>query len=305
MNLRDLRYLVAIAEQGHFGRAAKACNVSQPTLSGQVRRLEEFLGVLIFERRAREVVPTDVGRRVLAHARQVLLHADAIEAEARSSHDPLSGPIRLGIIPTLGPYLMPLVFGPLAVRCPALTIELWEDVTPNLIQRLREGGLDAAIIASDDGQGEFGVLPLFTEPFLAVLPPRHPLAGRPVVDADELAGDMLVLADGHCLRDQALAACGREDAAGRALRASSLETLVNMVAAGHGTTLAPVLASAMAASRSVEIVPLRPAIARRVQLISRTTFPKRAALQALAEVVREQASARIGRGAARTIQRQT
>jgi LysR family transcriptional regulator, hydrogen peroxide-inducible genes activator len=119
VNLRDLRYILAIAEHGHFGRAAEACSVGQPTLSGQVRRLEDYLGVALFERQTRGVVPTDVGRRVLDHARQALAHADAIEAEARAARDPFAGPLRLGVIPTLGPYLMPLVFGSLGARSPS------------------------------------------------------------------------------------------------------------------------------------------------------------------------------------------
>jgi LysR family hydrogen peroxide-inducible transcriptional activator len=289
MNLRDFRYLVAIAEHGHFGRAAAACHVSQPTLSGQVRRLEDYLGVTIFERQTRGVVATDVGERILHHARQILGHADAIEAEARAAHDPLAGPVRLGVIPTLGPYLMPLVFGALGARYPKLVIELWEDVTHQLVDLLRDSRVDAVLIATEVPGADLASDPLFDEPFLAVLPEKHRLALAARVHVEDLAPDMLVLADGHCLRQQVLAACSRRDAQSSALRAASLETLINMVAAGYGTTLMPLLAAQAMTLRGVAVRPLAVSASRTVRVVSRKGFRRGPALEALAEVIREAA----------------
>ncbi|HYC02183.1 MAG TPA: LysR substrate-binding domain-containing protein [Azospirillaceae bacterium] len=283
MNLRDLRYLIALGEHRHFGRAAEACHVSQPTLSGQLRKLEERLGVDLFERTSKWVVPTEVGERLLAHARRAVEAADALEAEARAARDPLVGPLKLGVIPTLGPYLMPLLFAPLRQAYPRLEIELWEDVTANLLERLQARKLDAVMIATTPPP-ELEEAPLFTEPFLAALSPGHALAGRQRVDAADLSADLLVLADGHCLRDQALAACARGDMG--ALRAASLETLVNMVAAGYGSTLIPGLAAGAMRGRDVTLLPLSDGVARTVRLVSRPTFPRAKALSALAETVR-------------------
>ena len=205
MNLRDLRYLLAVAEHGHFGRAAEACGISQPTLSVQLRRLEEMLGVALFERTSRAVVPTDACERLIGHVRGAVAEADAILALARSLRDPLAGGFRLGIIPTLAPYLLPLVFGPLREALPALEVEPWEDQTAALLDRLRAHELDAALLGTEVDGPDLASEPLFAEPFLAGLPPEHPLAALAEVPEEELAGDILVLADGHCLRDQALA----------------------------------------------------------------------------------------------------
>ncbi|GEO13666.1 LysR family transcriptional regulator [Microvirga aerophila] len=290
MNLRDLRYILAIAEHGHFGRAAKACHVSQPTLSGQVRRLEDYLGVAIFERRTRSVVPTEVGRRILDHARQALAHADAIEGEARAARDPFAGPLRLGVIPTVGPYLMPLVLRPLRARHPMLSVELWEDVTDDLIERLRDGTLDGILVGTEVPGADLASVPLFEEPFLAVLPATHPLAHAGRLEGRDLAPDMLVLADPHCLRDQTLAACGGHDARARALRAASLETLVNMVAAEYGTMVIPMLAARVSAVRDVVVRPLVGGVGRTVRLVSRKSFQRGPALDAVADVIREAAN---------------
>jgi LysR family hydrogen peroxide-inducible transcriptional activator len=214
MNLRDLRYLLAVAEHEHFGRAARACGISQPTLSVQVRKLEELLGVALFERTSKAVAPTAACERLIGHARAAVAEAEAMLAVARDLRDPLAGRFRLGIIPTLAPYLLPLVFAPLRAALPALEVEPWEDQTAALLDRLRAHELDAALLASEVDGPDLASRPLFDEPFLAGLPPEHPLAGRAVVTEADLARDILVLADGHCLRDQALAArwagrCGR------------------------------------------------------------------------------------------------
>jgi LysR family hydrogen peroxide-inducible transcriptional activator len=285
MNLRDLRYLLAVAEQGHFGRAAEACGIRQPTLSVQLRKLEDMLGVALFERTSRNVVPTSACERLLGHVRAAVAEADAILAVARDLRDPLAGRFRLGIIPTLAPYLLPLVFAPLREALPALEVEPWEDQTGALLERLRAHDLDAVLLATEADGPDLTSQPLFTEPFLAALPPEHPLAAREVVTEAELARDILVLADGHCLRDQALTACGQSGALGGALRAASLSTLLNMVAAGYGTTLVPGLAAGAAQDAGIVLRKLAGGAGRTVRIAWRTSFPRRAAAEAVGEVI--------------------
>lgn len=285
MNLRDLRYLLAVAEYRHFGRAAEACGISQPTLSVQVRKLETLLGVALFERTSRAVVPTAACDRLIGHVRAAVAEADAILAEARTLHDPLAGRLRLGIIPTLAPYLLPLIFAPLREALPALEVEPWEDQTTALIERLRAHELDAALLATEVDGSDLANRPLFAEPFLAALPAEHPLAGRDVVAEADLARDILVLADGHCLRDQALAVCGRGDGSGGTLRAASLSTLLNMVAAGYGTTLVPGLAAGAAQDAGIVLRPLAAPAGRTVRIAWRARFPRRAAVEAVGEVI--------------------
>ncbi len=285
MNLRDLRYLLAVVEHEHFGRAAKACGISQPTLSVQVRKLEELLGVALFERTSKTVTPTVACERLIGHARAAVAEAEAILAVARNLRDPLAGRFRLGIIPTLAPYLLPLVFAPLREALPALEVEPWEDQTMALLERLRAHELDAALLATEVDGPDLASQPLFAEPFLAALPPEHPLAGREMVAEADLARDILVLADGHCLRDQALAACGHNGALGGALRASSLSTLLNMVAAGYGTTLIPGLAAGAAQDAGIVLRPLAARAGRTVRIAWRAHFPRRAAVEAVGEVI--------------------
>ena len=285
MNLRDLRYLLAVAEHEHFGRAAKACGVSQPTLSVQIRKLEEQMGVALFERTSKTAAPTAACQQLIGHARAAVTSAEAIIATARNLRDPLSGRFRLGIIPTLAPYLLPLVFAPLREALPALELEPWEDQTTALLERLRAHELDAALLATEvDGQ-DLMSQPLFAEPFLAALPPDHPLAGRSVIAETDLARDILVLADGHCLRDQTMEACGNDAALGGALRASSLSTLLNMVAAGYGTTLIPGLAAGAAQDAGIVLRPLAARAGRTVRIVWRTHFPRRPAVEAVGEVI--------------------
>ena len=285
MNLRDLRYLLAVADHGHFGRAAEACGVSQPTLSVQLRRLEEMLGVTLFERTSKAVAPTTACQRLIGHVRAAVAEADAILAVAASLRDPLSGRFRLGIIPTLAPYLLPLVFAPLRESLPGLEVEPWEDQTAALLERLRAHELDAALLATEVDGPELASRALFDEPFLAALPPEHRLATRPTVAEEELAPDILVLADGHCLRDQALAACGRSGALGGSLRAASLSTLLNMVSAGYGTTLIPGLAAGAAEDAGIVLRPLAAQAGRTVRIAWRARFPRRAAVEAVGEVI--------------------
>jgi LysR family hydrogen peroxide-inducible transcriptional activator len=285
LNLRDLRYVLAVAEHAHFGRAAEACGISQPTLSVQVRKLEELLGVAMFERTSKSVVPTDACTLLIDHVRAALAEADTLLAVARTLRDPLAGRLRLGIIPTLAPYLLPLIFAPLRAALPALEIEPWEDQTEALLRRLHAHELDAALLATEVIGTELESRPLFNEPFLAALPPEHPLAGRAMVAEADLAQDILVLTDGHCLRDQALAACGRNGALNGTLRAMSLPTLLNMVAAGYGTTLIPGLAAGAAQDAGIVLRPLFAEVGRTVRIAWRSSFPRRVALEAVGEVI--------------------
>jgi LysR family transcriptional regulator, hydrogen peroxide-inducible genes activator len=290
MNLQELSYFVAVAEHRHFGRAAQACHVSQPTLSGQLLKLEQQLGVTLFERNNRSVSITPVGEKILEHARRALEEAGLVESVAKTSRDQLVGPLKLGVIPTLAPYLIPLILGPLREAYPRLTIELWEDVTVSLLERLRSQRLDAALLATEIPESDLTTVVLFDEPFLAALPSSHRLASRKRIDQADLADDLLVLADGHCLAGQAREACGRTRRIGdalpqRALQAASLETLANLVAAGYGTTLAPQLAASSMERRGVVLRPLLGKASRTIRLASRPTFPRPKALQALVRVI--------------------
>lgn len=285
MNLRDLRYLLAVAEHEHFGRAAKACGVSQPTLSVQIRKLENLVGVALFERGSKTAAPTAACLQLIGHARAAVTAAEAILATARNLRDPLAGRVRLGIIPTLAPYLLPLIFGPLREALPTLRVEPWEDQTAALLERLRAHELDAALLATEVDGPDLVSLPLFDEPFLAALPPEHPLTVRKEVAEMDLARDILVLADGHCLRDQTIAACGEGAALGGALRASSLSTLLNMVAAGYGTTLIPGLAAGVAQDAGITLRPLTGRAGRTVRIAWRAHFPQRTAVEAVGEVI--------------------
>lgn len=293
MNLRDLRYIVAVANLGHFGKAAEACHVSQPTLSGQILKLEDELGVTIFERAGKSCILTPAGEQLLELARRVVDAADDLVACARASRDPMQGPLRLGVIPTLGPYLMPFVLPAAREKMPATPLLLVEDLTSRLVESVTSGRLDAAIIASDPESSALECLALFDEPFLLVLPVDHPLAKKKIVDAMAIdPQSLLLLADGHCLRDQALELCRQADLDDGTLadmRATSLQTLLHMTAAGYGLTLLPALALAgdHALPKTVRARPLKGARASRgVRLAYRPTTPREPAIRALAELIR-------------------
>ena len=295
MNLQDLRYLVSVAEHRHFGRAAEACNVSQPTLSSQIRKLEDDLGVTLLERTNKRVDLTPVGVHIVAHAREALAQARAMEQVAQAARDPLVGPLRLGVIPTLAPYLMPLILRPLRKAHPELALELWEDQTRHLIEGLRSHRLDAVLLATAADAPEITEIELFREPLLAALPPDHRLAGADAIEESAIANELLVLAEGHCLAAQALTACGSKDGAlrselQRSVQAATLETLVNLVAAGYGATLIPALAAESLGRLGIVIRPLAGDSARTIRLASRPGFPRAQALRALEKVIREQLS---------------
>lgn len=291
MNLQEIKYFVAVADHRHFGRAAEACHVSQPTLSSQLRKLEDHLGVVLFERTNKRVALTPMGRRLLVHARDSLREAELLESTAKAAGDPLVGPLKLGIIPTVAPYLMPLILKPLRKECPGLSIEFWEDLTGPIVHLLSTQKLDAALIATDLRRGsDLTSVALFTEPFLAAVPETHPLASRTRIGAKDLADDLLALADGHCLADQALAACGKRRARLGPFQASTLDTLVNLVAAGYGTTLIPGLTAGLFRNRNIVLRPLKERMARTIRLASRTSFPRPQALRALGKIIRQAVS---------------
>lgn len=244
MNIRDLKYLVAVAEHKHFGHAADACFVSQPTLSTQLKKLEEELGVTLIERTNRQVMLTEVGEDVVARAQQVLRDVDELVHTAEEYADPLGGNFRLGIIPTVAPYLLPKILGPLRKTFPKLKMHLTEGQTAVISQMLREGDLDAVILALPLDEDNVVEYELYSEPFYFAVSRQHPKANRKSVTLEDLENEeVLLLEDGHCLRDQALDVCNSHNAVENTnFRATSLETLRQMVAANVGITLMPELA---------------------------------------------------------------
>jgi LysR family hydrogen peroxide-inducible transcriptional activator len=292
MTLRELRYLVALADHGHFGRAAEACHVSQPTLSTQLKKLENDLGVVFFERTNKALRITPIGRKIVDQARKVLADADALVELSRETAAPLVGSLTLGVIPTLGPYLLPWLLPLLRHAYPDLRFVLHENLTDDLIERLRSHRIDAALLALPiKGEG-LETRPLFDEPFFFACPREHPLAREKMVSDVELRSEkLLLLTDGHCLRDQALAVCGQREApvdneAGD-FRATSLETLRQLVAAGLGSTLMPALAVAGAKDQGFAVRPLTTDASRRIGLVWRRAYPKGADLELLAQVIRD------------------
>jgi LysR family hydrogen peroxide-inducible transcriptional activator len=289
--LRQLQYAVAVADAASFRGAAQRCRVSQPALSAQVAQLEGALGVALFERTTRKVWPTGAGRELLARARAVLREADDLATLARRAADPLAGPLRLGVIPTIAPYLLPALGRALGRALPRL-LPLWvEDKTAALVAAVESGDLDAALLAAEADLGALTYEALAVDPFVLAAARRHPL-GRATGAArlSDLEGQpVLLLDDGHCLRDQALSVCGRAHAEELAFRATSLPTLVQLAARGLGVTLLPSLAVATEARRAGLRVRrfVDPAPGRTLALAWRRSSPLDAALRRLAETLRE------------------
>ena len=302
MNLRDLEYAVCLAGEGQFRRAAARCHVSQPTLSAQIAKLEDELGVQLFERGARSATPTVNGRALIRQAQIVLDEVERLKALARTGQDPLQGPFHLGVIPTAGPYLLPLLLPVLRQRWPQLQLLLREEQTAPLLDRLRAGSLDAAILSLPLDGTDLRWELLLSEPILVALPRCHKLAGRAQVAPDALASEpILLLEEGHCLRDQSLAVC---DAAGLARRrddaqAAGLESLRQMVMAGIGIALVPELAT-LAPFGAGDLAVYRrfaaPEPTRELALAWRRSFPRGDALEGLARGLREAVTARPGAG---------
>ncbi len=294
MNLRDLQYLVAVADHLHFRQAAEASFVSQPTLSTQIKKLEAELGVALIERNPRQVTLTEVGRQVVERARVVLAEADHIRAIADQARDPESGSLRLGVFPTLAPYLLPHVVGAIHDRFPKLELLLVEEKTEVLLARLRDGHLDVALLALPVHGHNLDVVPLFTEDFVLAVPADHRLADseEPVELASLIDEHMLLLEEGHCLRDQALEVCQLAGVSERrGFRATSLETLRQMVAAGVGITLLPRLAvqAPVPMSPGIRLRPFRAPVPRReIALCARPTSVYRGLLPDLATILRRE-----------------
>jgi LysR family hydrogen peroxide-inducible transcriptional activator len=274
MKLRDLEYLVALDEEGHFARAAERCFVSQPTLSGQLKKLEDELGVLLVERSSRQVVMTEVGRAVAAQARQVLAGAREIKGIAESFHDPMAGALQLGLIPTIAPYLLPLIMPRLKAAYPDLKLWLHEQQTQVLMERLRRAELDLLILALPVPSHDFEQVDLFREPFQLAVPRDDALAGKGLATLADLQGrEVMLLEEGHCLREHALDVCFSGGASEYgAFHATSLETLRHMVGEGMGITLIPKLAIPQHLSRgdAVRYLPFEtPAPSRRIGMLYR------------------------------------
>jgi len=290
MNLKDLKYLVALADTGHFGRAAQLTFVSQPTLSAQLKKLEEYLGVKLVERHPKNVQLTEVGKEVVARARRMLSDGDEIVALARNNTDPLAGKLKVALIPTIGPYLLPRVMLKLRKALPQLGLMLYEYQTEELLKRLRDGDIDLGILALPVDQEGLESRRLYREEFTVALPSDNPLAQKQTIKATDLKGQtLLLLEDGHCLRDQALEVCSRIDVReAEDFRASSLETLRHMVVAGLGVTLMPELAveSPFGSQRGLVIRPFsKPAPARTVGAVWRKSTTRRAAIEAVCETI--------------------
>ncbi len=297
MTLTELRYILAVARERHFGRAASSCFVSQPTLSVAVRKLEDELGVKLFERTGSEVVPTPVGQQVVAQASRVLEEAGAIRRIAEQGRDPLSGVLRLGVIYTVGPYLLPHLVPRLREQAPRMPLVIEENFTANLAGQLVNGHVDAAILSLPFSQNGICTCPVYEEPFRVVMPSGHAWAARRQIAAPELAGEhLLLLGSGHCFRDQVLRACPDcqpssdldDSGVQRGMEGSSLETVRHMVASGLGITVLP---ASSVAPPDDELLVVRdfapPAPRRTVAVAWRRSFPRTEAIEVLCRTIRE------------------
>ncbi|MGE8281465.1 MAG: LysR substrate-binding domain-containing protein [Stenotrophomonas sp.] len=293
MNLRDLKYLVALAEHKHFGRAAAASFVSQPTLSTQIKKLEEELGVPLVERAPRKVMLTPAGREAAARARSIVAEVDQMKEAARRARDPEAGTVRLGIFPTLGPYLLPHVVPAIRQRFPQLEMLLVEEKSDVLLAQLRNGQLDAALLALPVADDQLHTEFLFEEPFVLAAPEGHPLTARSSLTLDDLSDQrLLLLQDGHCLRDQALDVCHMAGALEKSeFQATSLETLRQMVAANVGVTLLPMLAvkPPVARSENVRLIPFKgdPHPNRRIAMVWRRSSAMGSFLEQFAQLFKQ------------------
>jgi len=289
MTLTELRYVVAVADERHFGRAAERCYVSQPSLSAAIKNLEEELGVLIFERGKGEVLVTPIGAEVVAQARRALAEAGRVKSVAEQGRNPLEGPLRLGVIHTVAPYLLPDLVAALARSAPRMPLDIEENLTANLDGMLKSGLIDAAIVALPYGEPGITVRPLYSEAFRVILPAKHRWARRHAIRADELAAENLLLLNaGHCFRDQVLDACREfSRAPHQGKQGNSLETIRNMVTSGIGISVLP--ATALTPKYATPLVKAidfaSPAPSRRIVLASRDAFSRRAALDAIAEAI--------------------
>ncbi len=296
MTLNELRYIVAVARERHFGHAAEACFISQPTLSVAVKKLEEELGVSLFERRKGEVTVTPIGEQIVAQAQRVLEEASGIRQIARQGQDQLDGPLRLGAIYTIGPYLLPHLIPVIAERAPKMPLVIEENYTASLSDKLKRGELDVIVISLPFEEPGVLTLPLYREPFVLLLPSSHPLNQKPDFEIRDLGKeDVLLLGAGHCFRDQVIKVCPQcirrsssEGGAAQTLEGGSLETIRYMVASGLGVTILP--CSAAGAERfSERLLTIRrfgaDAPSRVVALAWRKSFPRPRAIEVLRDAV--------------------
>jgi len=291
MTLQELRYIVALADTGHFGKAAEACYISQSTLSTQIKKLEDFLGVMLFDRSLKHVALTPIGQEIVSSARLILDEANRIRELARQTGDPMERTINLGVIPTLGPYYLPHVLTLLHKKYPKLRLLLREEMTPHVLAHLADGKLDAALLALPINDANLEVVPLFKEPFLAAVPASHKLAHAGKIKIHELAeAGLLLLEEGHCLREHALEACHLDGLQNEEISATSLETLRQMVGMGLGVTLIPVLASG-GTTADVSQVALRPLAApgasRTIGLVWRKRSPLAVTMEQLVQSLKD------------------
>ena len=294
MTLTELRYIVAVAREKHFGRAAEACFVSQPTLSVSIKKLEEELDVRIFERGTSEVSVTPLGQDIVRQAQAVIEQAAQLKEIAKRGKDPVAGPLRLGVIYTIGPYLLPDLVKQAIDKVPQMPLVLQENFTAKLLEMLRTGELDCAIMAEPFPDAGLASAPLYDEPFMVALPKAHELARRTSVSAEELKREtMLLLGTGHCFRDHVLEVCPEyarfsSDAEGirKSFEGSSLETIKYMVASGMGITVVPQLSVSKDFNGHVTYIPFTPPVpTRRVVLAWRRTFTRYEAIAALRNAI--------------------
>ena len=294
MTLTELRYIVAVARERHFGRAAEACHVSQPTLSVAIKKLEEELDVRIFERGSNEITMTPLGDEIVRQAQAVIEQAGAIKEIAKRGKDPLAGTLRLGLIYTIAPYLLPALMKGVIERYPQMPLMLQENFTSKLLEMLRAGELDCAVLAEPFPDAGLAVAPLYDEEFMIAVPATHPLAGRSEISAEELKQEtMLLLGAGHCFRDHVLEVCpefarfsSNAEGIRKSFEGSSLETIKHMVAAGLGVTVVPALSVAKDAQPHLRYIPFAaPVPTRRVVLAWRKTFTRYEAIAALRNAV--------------------
>jgi LysR family transcriptional regulator, hydrogen peroxide-inducible genes activator len=290
IKLKDLRYLVAVADSGHFGQAAQRCFISQPTLSAQLKKLEEYLGVQLIERQPKGATLTQAGEQIVARARLILSASDEVLTIAQTYRDPLSGRLKVAMIPTVGPYVLPQVAPAVHKQMPRLDLLLFEYQTAVILEKIHAGEIDVGVLALPVEDEGLASRRLYEEDFNVALPANHRLAGQANVRIADLEDEsLLLLEEGHCLRDQALEVCGRISIHERQdFRATSLETLRQMVAAGAGVTLMPELASrgAYGNARGVVIRALvRPTPHRQIGAVWRKSSARQAAIQAFCDVV--------------------
>ena len=294
MTLTELRYIVAVARERHFGRAAEACHVSQPTLSVAIKKLEEELDVKIFERGSNEVSLTPLGEAIVRQAQSVIEQAQGIREIAQRGKDPLAGPLRLGIIYTIGPYLLPELVRHAIDMTPQMPLILQENFTVKLLDMLRTGELDCAIMAEPFPDTGLAIAPLYDEPFLVAVPAQHPLAQRQTISSEELKREtMLLLGTGHCFRDHVLEVCPEfarfsSDTEGikKSFEGSSLETIKHMVASGMGVTVVPQLSVPREPQPHLVFIPFAaPVPSRRVVLAWRRSFTRYEAIAALRNAI--------------------